>query len=111
MKGVWLKVTETGTKTPELIRTEREERAYAETMGRALEANANEVRWMRGLGLVQFLDDQELILAPLTLEAVEIELVTKCLVDEKIYSGIAEPRAYRRDVEGERVLMKLTEKP
>ncbi len=42
---------ETGTKTPEQIRTEREERTYAETMGRALEANANEVRWMRGLGL------------------------------------------------------------
>lgn len=42
---------ETGNKTPEQIRTEREERTYAETMGRALEANANEVRWMRGLGL------------------------------------------------------------
>jgi len=42
---------ETGSKTPEEIRTEREERTYAETMGRALEANANEVRWMRGLGL------------------------------------------------------------
>jgi hypothetical protein len=42
---------ETGTKTPEQIRTEREERTYAETIGRALEANANEVRWMRGLGL------------------------------------------------------------
>jgi hypothetical protein len=42
---------EAGTKTPEQVRTEREERTYAETMGRALEANANEVRWMRGLGL------------------------------------------------------------
>lgn len=42
---------ETGNKTPGQIRTEREERTYAETMGRALEANANEVRWMRGLGL------------------------------------------------------------
>jgi hypothetical protein len=40
-----------GNKTPEQIRTEREEQTYAETMGRALEANANEVRWMRGLGL------------------------------------------------------------
>lgn len=42
---------ETGSKTPEQIRTEREERTYSETMGRALEANADEVRWMRGLGL------------------------------------------------------------
>jgi hypothetical protein len=42
---------EIGSKTPEEIRTEREERTYSETMGRALEANANEVRWMRGLGL------------------------------------------------------------
>jgi hypothetical protein len=42
---------ETGNRTPEQIRTEEQERNYAETMGRALEANANEVRWMRGLGL------------------------------------------------------------
>ncbi|KAK2625703.1 hypothetical protein QTJ16_005015 [Diplocarpon rosae] len=38
-------------KTPEEARSEREEKTYAQTMGRALEANANEVRWMRGLGL------------------------------------------------------------
>jgi len=42
---------ETGNRTPEQIRTEEQEQNYAETMGRALEANANEVRWMRGLGL------------------------------------------------------------
>ncbi|EKD18416.1 F-box domain-containing protein [Drepanopeziza brunnea f. sp. 'multigermtubi' MB_m1] len=42
---------ETGNKTPEEARIEIAERTYAETMGRALEANANEVRWMRGLGL------------------------------------------------------------
>ncbi|KAG4424171.1 hypothetical protein IFR04_002725 [Cadophora malorum] len=41
----------TGKKTPEEVRREIEERTYSETMGRALEANANEVRWMRGLGL------------------------------------------------------------
>ncbi|KAF8865427.1 hypothetical protein BDZ45DRAFT_684455 [Acephala macrosclerotiorum] len=40
-----------GNKTPEELHREREERTYSETMGRALEANANEVRWMRGLGL------------------------------------------------------------
>ncbi len=40
-----------GNKTPEQIHTEREARTYAETMGRALEANANEVRWMAGWGL------------------------------------------------------------
>lgn len=40
-----------GSKTPEELHREREERTYSETMGRALEANANEVRWMRGLGL------------------------------------------------------------
>ncbi|KAE8448559.1 hypothetical protein EG329_009440 [Mollisiaceae sp. DMI_Dod_QoI] len=38
-------------KTPEDLHREREEKTYSETMGRALEANANEVRWMRGLGL------------------------------------------------------------
>jgi hypothetical protein len=42
---------EVGHKTPEEARQEREERTYSETMGRALEANANEVRWLRGLGL------------------------------------------------------------
>lgn len=42
---------DTGNKTPEELRREREEKTYSETMGRALEANANEVRWMRGLGL------------------------------------------------------------
>jgi hypothetical protein len=41
---------ETGPKTPEEARRENEERIYSETMGRALEANANEVRWLRGLG-------------------------------------------------------------
>lgn len=40
-----------GNKTPEEARIEMAEKTYAETMGRALEANANEVRWMRGLGL------------------------------------------------------------
>ncbi|OWP02453.1 F-box domain-containing protein [Marssonina coronariae] len=42
---------ETAEKTPEEAQRESEEKTYAETMGRALEANANEVRWMRGLGL------------------------------------------------------------
>jgi hypothetical protein len=42
---------ETGHKTPEQLHREREEKTYAETTGRALAANANEVRWMRGWGL------------------------------------------------------------
>ncbi|CZT47075.1 uncharacterized protein RSE6_07601 [Rhynchosporium secalis] len=37
--------------TPEELRREMQEQTYSETMGRALEANANEVRWLRGLGL------------------------------------------------------------
>lgn len=41
----------TGPKTPEKIREEREEHVYSETMKRALEANANEVRYMQGMGL------------------------------------------------------------
>ncbi|KAH7391316.1 hypothetical protein BKA64DRAFT_100100 [Cadophora sp. MPI-SDFR-AT-0126] len=45
---------DTGKKTPEEVRMEIEEKTYSETMGRALEANANEVRWMRGLGLGPF---------------------------------------------------------
>ncbi|KAL2063329.1 hypothetical protein VTL71DRAFT_5134 [Oculimacula yallundae] len=40
-----------GDKTPAQLRREQQEQTYSETMGRALEANANEVRWMRGLGL------------------------------------------------------------
>lgn len=42
---------ETAHKTPEEVRREHEEKTYAETIRRALEANANEVRYMRGLGL------------------------------------------------------------
>jgi hypothetical protein len=42
---------ETGSKTPAEAQREREERTYSETMRRGLEANANEVRFMRGLGL------------------------------------------------------------
>ncbi|KAH6711523.1 hypothetical protein BKA61DRAFT_92440 [Leptodontidium sp. MPI-SDFR-AT-0119] len=42
---------DTSKKTPEEVRREAQEQTYSETMGRALEANANEVRWMRGLGL------------------------------------------------------------
>ena len=38
-------------KSPKDALREREERTYAETMRRALEANADEVRYMRGLGL------------------------------------------------------------
>lgn len=41
----------TGSKTPEQRREEMQEETYRETMQRALEANANEVRYMRGLGL------------------------------------------------------------
>jgi hypothetical protein len=37
--------------TPEQARIEREENTYSETMRRALQANADEVRYMRGLGL------------------------------------------------------------
>ena len=40
----------TGAKTPEDAHREREQ-TYSQTMRRALEANANEVRYMRGLGL------------------------------------------------------------
>ncbi len=38
-------------KTPEEARREIEQRTYAQEMGRALKANANEVRWLGGLGL------------------------------------------------------------
>jgi hypothetical protein len=41
----------TGAKTPEVAHREREEQTYSQTMRRALEASANEVRYMRGLGL------------------------------------------------------------
>lgn len=40
-----------GHKTPEEEHHEMQERTHVETMKRALEANANEVRWLRGLGL------------------------------------------------------------
>lgn len=42
---------DTRKKTPEQRREEIQEETYRETMQRALEANANEVRYMRGLGL------------------------------------------------------------
>ncbi|TVY87451.1 hypothetical protein LAWI1_G006711 [Lachnellula willkommii] len=37
--------------TPEEARTEKEERSYSQTMREALQANAHEVRFLRGLGL------------------------------------------------------------
>lgn len=40
-----------GTRTPEQARLEAQEETYSQTMRRALEANADEVRYMRGLGL------------------------------------------------------------
>lgn len=40
-----------GPKTPSQLRLEKQEETYSDTMRRALEANADEVRYMRGLGL------------------------------------------------------------
>ncbi len=42
---------ESRVKAPEDARREREEQAYSQTMRRTLEANINEVRYMKGLGL------------------------------------------------------------